>query len=68
MGKNRKKLKIKKRRSISSDQLFRKKVDEQLMMMDWSIRQAFPDLVERQEYIEDLIRGLEDESTSEQIK
>jgi len=60
-----KKLKIKKRRSISSDQLFKRKVDEQLMMMDWSIRQAFPDPVERQEYIEVLIKGLEEEEACE---
>ena len=60
-----KKLKFKKRRSISSDQLFKRKVDEQLMLMDWSIRKAFPDLVERQKYIEDLIDGLEKEKTCE---
>jgi len=53
-----KKLEFKKRRSISSAQLFKKKADEQLMLMDWSIRQAFPDPAERQKYIEDLIKGL----------
>lgn len=62
---SKKKLKFKKRRSISSDQLFKRKVDEQLMLMDWSIRQAFPDPVERQKYIRDLIDGLETEKTSE---
>ena len=65
---SKKKLKIKKRRSISSDQLFKKKVDSKLLWMDYSIRQAFPDPVERQKYIEALIVGLEDESTSKQIK
>jgi len=35
------------------------------MMMDWSIRQAFPDPVERQEYIEVLIKGLEEEEACE---
>ena len=65
MRKNKKKLKFKKRRSISSDQLFKRKVDEQLMMMDWSIRKAFPDPVERQKYIQALIEGLETEKTCE---
>ena len=60
-----KKLKFKKRRHISSDQLFKRKVDEQLMLMDWSIRQAFPDPVKRQKYIKDLIEGLEKEETCE---
>ena len=63
MGK--KKLKPKKRRSISSDQLFKRKVDEQLMLMNWSIRKAFPDPVERQKYLETLIAGLEKEETCE---
>lgn len=63
-----KKLKFKKRRHLDTTQLFKRKADEQLMMMDWSIRQAFPDPVKRQKYIEDLIKGFEDESTSEQIK
>jgi len=60
-----KKLKFKKRRSISSDQLFKRKADEQLMLMDWSIRQAFPDPVKRQKYIRNLIDGLEKEKTCE---
>jgi len=60
-----KKLKFKKRRSINSDQLFKKKADQQLMMMDWSIRKAFPDPVERQRYIKNLITGLEKEKTCE---
>ena len=62
-----KKLKFKKRRSINSDQLFKKKADKQLMLMDWSIRKAFSDPVERQEYIQDLIDGLEKEKTCENI-
>ena len=60
-----KKLKFKKRRSVSSDQLFKRKANQQLMMMDWSIRKAFPDPVERQEYIRSLIDGLEKEKTCE---
>ena len=60
-----KKLKIKKRRHISSDQLFKRKVDEQLMLMDCSIRQAFPDPVKRQKYLLDLIEGLETEEICE---
>lgn len=60
-----KKLKFKKRRHIDIDQLFKKKADNQLMMMDYSIRQAFPDLVERQKYIRDLIAGLEKEKICE---
>lgn len=58
-------LRLKKRRHISSDQLFKKKADQQLMLMDWSIRQAFPDPVKRQKYIQDLIDGLETEKTYE---
>jgi hypothetical protein len=64
MGK--KKLKIKKRRHISSEQLFKVKHDEQLMMMDYSIRKAFPDPVKRQEYIRDLIDGLEKDTDGSQ--
>lgn len=60
-----KKLKFKKRRSISSDQLFKKKADARLLQMDWSLRQAFPDSKERQEYIDALIKGLEEEETFE---
>ena len=56
-----KKLKFKKRRSINSEELFKKKADLKLLWMDWSIRQAFPDLVERQKYMEALIEGLEKE-------
>jgi len=62
---SKKKLKIRKRRHISSDQLFKRKVDEQLMLMDYSIRQAFPDPVKRQKYLLDLIEGLETEETCE---
>ena len=70
---SKKKLKIKKRRSISSDQLFKRKADEQLMMMDWSIRKAFPDPVERQKYIRDLMDAfdkdlVENESTLKQTE
>ena len=64
---SKKKLKFKKRRHLNTDQLFKKKVDQQLMMMDWSIRKAFPDPVERQEYIQDLIKGLEEEEICENI-
>lgn len=60
-----KKLKFKRRRRISSEQLFKKKVDEQLMLMDWSIRQSFLDPVERQKYIRDLMEGLGKEKTYE---
>ncbi len=60
-----KKLKFKRRRHISSDQLFKRKVDERLMLMDWSIRQAFPDPEKRQKYIRDLIEGLGKEKTYE---
>lgn len=60
-----KKRKIKKRRHFDTTQFFKRKVDEQLMMMDWSIRQAFPDPVERQKYIRDLIDGLEKEEICE---
>lgn len=63
-----KKLKFKKRRSISSEELFKRKVDVKLLWMDWSIRQAFPDPVKRQEYIQALIKGLENEPTLEQVK
>jgi len=63
MGK--KNLKLRKRRHISSDQLFKKKADLQLMWMDWSIRKAFPDPVKRQEYITALIKGLEEEKSCE---
>lgn len=62
---SKKKLRFRKRRSISSDQLFKKKADEQLMLMDWSIRQSFPDPVKRQKYIKALIKGLEEEETCE---
>ena len=63
---SKKKLKVfKKRRSISYDQLFKRKVDERLMLMDYSIRQAFPDPVKRQKYLLDLIEGLETEETCE---
>lgn len=62
---SKKKLKFKKRRSISSDQLFKRKTDDQLTIMDWSIRKAFPDPIERQKYIKDLINGLEKEKTCE---
>jgi len=62
-----KKLKIKKRRHISSDSLFKEKADSQLMMMDYSIRQAFPDLVERQKYIKALIKGLEEEDETDEV-
>lgn len=65
---SKKKLKFKKRRHLDIEQLFKRKADAKLLWMDWSIRQAFPDPVKRQKYIEDLIKGLEDESTSEQIK
>jgi len=57
--KRKKKLKFKKRRHISSEELFKKKRDLQLFRMDYLIRQAFPDLVERKQYIEALIEGLE---------
>lgn len=63
-----KKLKFKRRRHLDVERLFRKKADEQLFRMDWSLRQAFPDPVKRAEYIEALMEGLEDEPTSEQIK
>jgi len=64
---SKKKLKFKKRRHLNTDQLFKKKIDQQLMMMDWSIRKAFPDPVERQKYIRDLIAGLEKEETCENM-
>lgn len=63
-----KKLKFKRRRHLDIDRLFNKKVDVKLFQMDESIRQAFPDPVERQKYIGALIEGLENESTSEQIE
>jgi len=66
MGKK-KKLKFKKRRHISSEQLFKKKANAKLFWMDWSIRQAFPDSKERQEYIQALIKGFEEEKTCEII-
>lgn len=60
-----KKLRFKKRRSISKDELFKRRMDTHLLWMDYSIRQAFPDPVERQKYIKDLIKGLEEEETCE---
>lgn len=60
-----KKLKFKKRRHITSEQLFKQKMDNQLMLMDWQIRQAFPDPVERQKYIAALYKGLVEEKTCE---
>ena len=63
-----KKLKIKKRRHLDVDQLFKKKADAKLLWMDQSIRQAFPDSAKRQEYIQALIEGFGDGSTSEQIE
>lgn len=62
---SKKRLKFKKRRYISADQLFKKKADRQLMLMDWSLRRAFPDPVKRQKYLQDLIEGLGKEKTYE---
>jgi len=62
---SKKKLKFKKRRSVSSEDLFKKKADTKLLWMDWSIRQAFPDPVEREKYIQSLVKGLEEEETCE---
>lgn len=55
---SRKKLKIKKRRHITREELFPKKVDVKLLWMDQSIREAFPDEQERQRYVQDLYNGL----------
>lgn len=60
-----KKSKFKKRRHITSEQLFKQKADSQLMLMDWQIRQAFPDPVKRQEYIAALYKGLAEEKSCE---
>lgn len=68
MKRKAKKLRFKRRRHLDIDRLFNRKVDEKLLQMDWSIRQAFPDPVERQKYIQSLIKGLGNESTSEQIE
>jgi len=58
--KRKKELKFKKRRHISSEELFPKKRDLQFFRMNYLITQAFPNPVERKEYIEALIRGLEE--------
>jgi len=59
---NKNKLKLKKRRSTNMDELFpkrkQKQEDFELFRMDCTIKQAFPNPVEREKYIEDLIEGL----------
>jgi len=55
-----KKSKFKKRRSISSEELFKKKKSMQLFRMHYLISQAFPNLEEQTKYIKALISGLEE--------
>ncbi len=59
--KNKKKLKIKKRRSITSEELFKKKETQKMIDIDFLLRRDIPDPEERQEYIKALIKGLEEE-------
>ena len=58
---NKRKLRFKKRRTLTSEELFKKKAIRELFITDISIRNAFPDPKERLEYIEALIQGLEKE-------
>jgi hypothetical protein len=56
---SKKKVKIKKRRNLNTDILFHKRETKQLLLMEYSLRQALPNSEERNEYIKNLIRGLE---------
>jgi len=55
-----KKKKIKIRRRFNRAEIFPKKEVKEVMLKDWSIRQAIPDPDERQNYIESLIRILDE--------
>jgi len=56
---SKRKLKIKKRRSITREELFKKKSFLQYLRMKLSIEAAFPDPEERMKYIDALIEKLE---------
>lgn len=61
---SKKKPKFKKRRSISREELFGKKVEMEnwdLLVMDSRIREAIPNLVEREKYIDALIEKFSEE-------
>ena len=63
MGQKQKKLKFKKRRSLSREELFPKKVrreDHRYYQMKSSIEQVFSDPIERQVYIQSLIDKMEE--------
>lgn len=68
MNSKKKKLKIKKRRSLSRQELFKNKLikeDNYLYWMWRAILKDFPGKKERQGYIEALIEGLETEPNLE---
>lgn len=54
---SKKKLKIKKRRQLSSEEFHGNRLRR---IMDYRITQAFPDPKEKQEYIQALLKGLGD--------
>ena len=60
-----KKPKIKRRRKLNTDELFNKKAKKRFLIMDFSIREAFPNSEERTNYINSLIEGLETEPIKE---
>jgi len=53
------KKKIKSRRKFNLAETFPKKEMKEVMLKDFMIRQAIPDPVERQKYIEGLIEALD---------
>lgn len=56
-----KKKKIKNRRHISSTTMFPKKEAFNLMLMQQSLEQAFPDPEKRKAYVEEFLRNVENE-------
>ena len=58
---SKKKLKFKKRRRLSRDELFPKRAERELDLLDYLITKSFPNPKEKEKYINDLIEGLEKE-------
>jgi len=56
-----KKKKIKRRRKLNRIELFKKKEQNEILVKDFCIHQAFPDPKARAEYIQALIEGLDTE-------
>jgi len=52
--------KFRKKRSITREELFKKKAELEFLRMKFSIEKAFPNPVERLKYIEALITKLEE--------